>query len=116
MEHMGMSTILAALFGFLAAMSTFGVGWLRERRKGKGDAYSRATDWMDRQDNRIAEQDKKINELNRLLGELVGRLDEVSSVNRTLQAEKAALILENTELKAKVHTLENRRVRSSDPH
>jgi hypothetical protein len=78
-----------------------GGGWIREKRKARKDAGAFALSLIETQASRI---DGLIKEL----GVVEGRVEELSRRKLELEADKAHLLAENAELRARLEILERR--------
>jgi len=93
-EHSWINSLLIAVVGGGGF-----AGWMRERRKAKASEADTMLQFVDRWGEQFNKQNDRIDQLNRDIGVLTGRLTQMSEHN-------TALVTENTALKSEVMRLE----------
>lgn len=89
------------VFKGLASIVTGGafVGWYRERRKGKQDAYSFAMEFMNQQAKELAAERLRVDALIIEMATLKALYESASQATTILKSEIAELKVENIRLK-----------------
>lgn len=79
-------------------------GWMRERRKGKASESDSMLRFVKEWGEQFYKQNERIDELNRLLGQLEGKLIAIKEHNAHLVTENTALRVEITSLQTALAT------------